>query len=87
MTVLFMLDPIGKECFTELRLDPTGIAHEHVMAFQPREPCRTDTTFLRTKDRDPLQRSLSVTIDNTASMIPTIQKRDTILLSWIPSFW
>ena len=68
-------------------LDRAHVAHEHIEPALLRQPRRTDTALLCTEDHELLHRSFRVTMDNTASMIPTIQKRLTILLSWMPFFW
>ena len=94
VTTLFESDIVRLQFFPVRRLDRTHVAHEHIQPALLRQTCSTDTAFLCTEHNKPVtlslskgHRSFSVTMDNTASMIPTIQKRLTILLSWIPFFW
>jgi hypothetical protein len=68
-------------------LDGARVTHEHIEPALLRQPRRTDPALLRTEYHQGVHRSLRVTMDSTASMMPTIQKRETILLSWMPFFW
>ena len=80
-------DPHAQQFVPVPGLDDPRIADEHVQAALLGQPRRPHTALLSTKDHKLRHRSLRVTMDRTASMMPTIQKRDTILLSWMPFFW
>ena len=69
-------------------LNDTLVAHEYLVATLLGEPSRPHAAFLCAKHDQPRtiwalsgHRSLRVTMDNTANMIPTIQNLLTILLS------
>src|ERR1041385_6289540 len=84
-----------KSDFPFLQLPPvlllylTGITYEHLVPLFQSKHRSADSAFSRTENDETLFHrylTLSVTMVSTASMIPTIQNLETILLSCIPIF-